>query len=98
MRIVILKFSSLKSENSKIKTEASLAVKGSERSIDKIVRNLDIEIGEYKDKLDSIKVLDLAAYDIILGMTWLEKYNPSIDYKFKRVTIFSNGKKVRTPI
>ena len=87
-----IKDSKIKSENSTIKTEASLAVKGSECSIDKIVRNLEIEIGEYKDKLESIKVLDLAAYDIILGMTWLEKYNPSIDYKFKRVTIFSNGK------
>jgi Reverse transcriptase (RNA-dependent DNA polymerase)/RNase H-like domain found in reverse transcriptase/Integrase zinc binding domain/Retroviral aspartyl protease/Chromo (CHRromatin Organisation MOdifier) domain len=84
-----IKDTSIKSETTKLKTEVTLA-DGSGYNIDKIVRNVDLTIGEYVDKLD-IKVLELAAYDVILGMPWLEKYNPSIDYKFKRVTIFSNG-------
>lgn len=79
----------INSEHCTAALEVTLA-DGRECSVNRVVKSIDITIGEYVDKMD-IKVLDLAAYDVILGMPWLEKYNPSIDYRFKRVTMYANG-------
>ena len=88
-----IKDTSINSEEMKSSSTTEVSsFDGSISSINKVVKNVDLIIGEYVDKIECIKVLDIAAYDVILGMPWLEKYNPSIDYKFKRVTMYANGK------
>jgi hypothetical protein len=52
----------------------------------------DIRIGTYSEKIDLI-VTPLHEFDIILGMAWLQKYNPSIDWRNKTVT-FTQGDRV----
>ena len=37
----------------------------------------------------NFKILPLGGFDIILGMDWLEKYNPEIDWVTKQLTIQS---------
>ena len=39
-----------------------------------------VSIGKYTDTLDLV-ALPLSGYDGILGMSWLEEYNPKIDWK-----------------
>jgi hypothetical protein len=53
---------------------------------DKIVNSVDIKIGSYSDK-NSFSLLGLNQYDAILGMPWLEKTNPKIDFRNKSVKI-----------
>ena len=55
--------------------------------------SLDVSIGgSYNDKMD-FTVFPLKQYDAILGMPWLEKNNPNIDYKNKSVKLQGNNNK-----
>src|SRR5690606_15173510 len=36
--------------------------------------------GSYSDTID-LTITDLSGYDIILGMSWLRHYNPTIDWR-----------------
>ena len=62
---------------------------GSSCDTSNIVNNIDISIGEYRDKLDLV-VMKLHGYDAILGMPWLSKYNPKIDFRNRKLE-FSVG-------
>jgi hypothetical protein len=44
-----------------------------------------ITIGHYSDQID-LTVTDLSGYDIILGMSWLHHYNPTIDWRGRRIS------------
>ena len=39
-----------------------------------------VRIGSYSDRL-SLTATELSGYDVILGMPWLRRYNPSIDWR-----------------
>ena len=45
-----------------------------------IAEKVNIEIGTYKDELNFVEV-PLKGCNAILGMTWLSKYNPQVDWK-----------------
>lgn len=63
---------------------------GSRRCSSCQVKDASVCIDSYRDSLD-LWVLPLAGYDVILGMPWLEQYNPAIDWK-RRVIVFEcNG-------
>ena len=48
---------------------------------------IDVEIGlSYNDKI-TFTVFPLSKYDAILGMPWLQRHNPKIDFKNKSVQI-----------
>ena len=47
-----------------------------------------VELGTYKDQLNFVEV-DLKGCDVILGMTWLKKFDPSIKWS-KRMMKFSH--------
>ena len=47
---------------------------------------VNVRIGTYSEKMDLI-VTQLQGYDIILGMAWLEKYNPRVDWRGKKLTL-----------
>ena len=38
----------------------------------------EITIGQFKTR-EKLHVITLGRYDLVLGINWLEKYNPSID-------------------
>jgi hypothetical protein len=57
---------------------------GSRQEAGSIVKSANLSIGSYVDQVDFIS-LPLVGYDIILGMTWLNKYNPVIDWRNKLV-------------
>ena len=60
---------------------------------DTIVSSIDVSIGgSFNDKMD-FTVFPLQKYDAILGMPWLEKHNPKIDFKNKSVKLQSNNNK-----
>src|SRR6185312_6252400 len=39
-----------------------------------------VTVGSYSDTID-LTITDLSGYDIILGMSWLHHYNPTIDWR-----------------
>ncbi|XP_024310364.1 uncharacterized protein LOC112268670 [Brachypodium distachyon] len=43
----------------------------------------------------TFKLLPLGCYDVILGMDWLEEYNPQIDWVSKSLQLFYHGSTVR---
>lgn len=57
---------------------------GSKQSAGSIVNAASLRIGSYTDQLDFVS-LPLVGYDVILGMPWLDHYNPSIDWKSRKM-------------
>lgn len=57
---------------------------GSRQEAASIVKSASLSIGSYHDTIDFV-ALPLVGYDIILGMTWLNKYNPIIDWRSKLI-------------
>jgi predicted aspartyl protease len=57
---------------------------GSEQEASSVVKSASISISSYSDSIDFVS-LPLVGYDAILGMSWLNKYNPSIDWRKKLV-------------
>ena len=53
--------------------------------VNKILRDCYVMIGYRKMTVDLV-LLDLQAFDVILGMDWLASYHASIDCFRKRVT------------
>ena len=51
-----------------------------------IARNVRVRIGTYTELMDLI-VTPLQGYDIILGMSWFEEYNPPIDWRGKTCSL-----------
>lgn len=58
-----------------------------------IVRNLRVRIGTYVELMDLI-VTPLQGYDLILGMAWLEEYNPPVDWRGKSLTLTDKNGRV----
>ena len=50
------------------------------------VRNAALSIATYRDWLD-FTALPLGSYDVILGIPWLERTNPHIDWSTRRLTL-----------
>ena len=57
---------------------------GSKQEVASIVKSASISIGSYSDTIDFVS-LPLVGYDAILGMSWLNKYNPIIDWRNKSI-------------
>jgi len=51
-----------------------------------ILHDVRVRIGTYAERMDLI-VTPLQGYDIILGMAWLEEYNPPVDWRGKSLTL-----------
>jgi hypothetical protein len=51
-----------------------------------IARNVRVRIGTYTELMDLI-VTPLQGYDLILGMSWFEQYNPPVDWRGKSLTL-----------
>lgn len=64
---------------------------GSEQSVSHVVPKARVQVGEYKDTLKCY-VTDLGGqYDLILGMPWLKRHNPKIDWDTRTVTFSHRG-------
>ena len=57
---------------------------GSKQEAVSIVKSASISISSYSDTIDFVS-LPLVGYDVILGMSWLNKYNPIIDWRNKLI-------------
>ncbi|KAL3681508.1 hypothetical protein R1sor_024464 [Riccia sorocarpa] len=73
---------------------------GQTERIESLPRKVHLTIGEYQESIEW-RVIRLARYDVILGMPWMERYNPQIDWRRKIVrgqhwTIF--GDRVRSKV
>jgi RNase H-like domain found in reverse transcriptase/Reverse transcriptase (RNA-dependent DNA polymerase)/Integrase zinc binding domain/Chromo (CHRromatin Organisation MOdifier) domain/Retroviral aspartyl protease len=49
--------------------------------------NPSLKIGPYQDRLGPMYALPLKSHDCILGKSWLERYNPDIDWQANRVRL-----------
>ena len=67
---------------------------GGEKTTNHIVLNAVLKIDSYSDKSLKFHVTDLCDVDIILGMDWLHKYNPDIDWKNSIVKLTYHGKTI----
>jgi len=50
-----------------------------------IAASVLVKLGSYAEPLD-LTATDISGYDLILGMPWLAKYNPRIDWRGKTIT------------
>lgn len=57
---------------------------GSQQSTGSYLASESIEIGSYQDNIDLV-VFPIQGYDVILGMPWLEKFNPTIDWRDRTI-------------
>ncbi|MGH2639675.1 MAG: retropepsin-like aspartic protease, partial [Rhabdochlamydiaceae bacterium] len=55
-----------------------------------IVTNANIQIDSYSDQLNFVSV-PLKGCDAILGMTWLKKFNPQINWELGALSFVHNG-------
>jgi hypothetical protein len=60
----------------------------------RVAEQVDFIMGSYNDRVDCVEV-PLKGCDVILGMTWLAKYNPQIDWSRGEVHIHHAGKQHR---
>ena len=70
---------------------------GSQQAASSIVESACVSISSYTDKIDFV-ALPLVGYDAILGMSWLTKYNPTIDWRNRSIKFQEHhlvGKSVR---
>ena len=58
---------------------------GREQSAAGLLAAASVTIGSYTDTID-LTVTDLSGYDIILGMSWLHHYNPTIDWRGRSIS------------
>ena len=59
---------------------------GSQQSAGCIVQSAAVRISSYSDSLDLVS-LTLQDYDAILGMPWLERVNPEVNWRQRTVTL-----------
>ena len=59
---------------------------GSEKISSQCLQNICVDLGEHVEFLDFF-ILDLPKYDVILGKSWLDRWNPIIDWKKNQVTL-----------
>ena len=59
---------------------------GSQQTAGCIVQSAAVRIASYSDSLDLV-ALALHDYDAILGMPWLERVNPEVDWRQRTVTL-----------
>ena len=59
---------------------------GSEKISSQCLQNICVDLGEHVEYLDFF-ILDLPKYDVILGKSWLDRWNPLIDWKKNQVTL-----------
>ena len=62
---------------------------GHTESIELLFKSVELQIGSYRENLEW-KVIRLARYDVILGMPWMEQYNPEVDWR-KKIVKIKNG-------
>jgi len=63
---------------------------GSKQTASALVSSVPISIATYADRLD-LASIPLSGYDIILGMTWLEQYNPNVDWRQKMISFIDSS-------
>lgn len=56
---------------------------------DKVSKSVKLRIGAFEDTL-TLRVFPLLTCDIILGLPWLYKHNPSIDWRSNTLTIYGD--------
>lgn len=72
------------------KVEIDLAT-GVRTQAQQVAREVKIQVDHYKDELNCV-VVPLKGCDAILGMSWLQKCNPSIDWNERVVRLFHHGR------
>ena len=63
---------------------------GSKQQTSALVQEVPVKIGSYEDNFDLVS-LPLKGYDAIIGMPWLDQYNPLIDWKKQRLQPVDQG-------
>jgi Retroviral aspartyl protease len=69
---------------------------GKEHTITSYVDS-SIRIGELHEKTE-LAVIPLAGYDVILGIPWLKRHNPVINWDTRKVVVNSNGNQCELPL
>ena len=69
---------------------------GKEHTISSYVDS-SIRIGELHEKTE-LAVIPLAGYDVILGIPWLKRHNPVINWDTSKVVVSSNGNQCELPL
>ena len=59
---------------------------GSVKNTSQCLQNVCVDLGEHVEFLDFF-ILDLPKYDVILGKSWLDRWNPVVDWKKNQVTL-----------
>ena len=62
---------------------------GTAKHINKITKNITIQIQQYNDTID-MHVLPIAQYDAILGVPWHESVNATTHHRQRMIIINSN--------
>jgi hypothetical protein len=62
---------------------------GRHQAADGVAHSVPVRISSYADRLD-FTVTALRGYDAILGMPWLQKYNPAVDWRGATVSFLDH--------
>jgi len=65
---------------------------GSQQEARGMLQDAELVLGTYRDRISSV-ALPLSGYDFILGMPWLEKVQPHINWREKSVSFDHQGDK-----
>jgi hypothetical protein len=57
---------------------------GSVQKTTALARGAAVKVGSYADQFDLV-VLPLSGYDAIIGMPWLDRYNPRVDWRERQL-------------
>lgn len=63
---------------------------GSQQQTSALVSKAPVRIGAYQDHFDLV-ALPLSGYDAIIGMPWLDQYNPTIDWQRQQLQFVDAG-------
>ena len=58
------------------------------RPVDSELREIQLQIGKHEEVI-TLDITDLPKYDVVLGMAWLHRHNPTVDWK-SRTLEFTN--------
>ena len=80
------------SNNNNVKSPVVTLADGHQQAIEGVLSSLPVRVASFQESLD-FTVTDLQGFDAILGMPWLQRHNPTIDWCEQTISFIDRNKK-----
>lgn len=79
-------------QQSQLQSPVVTLADGHQQATEGVVSSLPVRVSSFQESLD-FTITDLHGFDAILGMPWLQRHNPSIDWREQSISFVDHRKK-----